>query len=170
MASNVSDSRGGDELQWRPSAVRLHPCSRRYLAVTSTGGATSTAGQLVRIFPEDRVYFSANGGAGVNFLTAKFTNAVFSGSGNSGVAEFDSSQCYFHIKCGLLSPPTMGMSLCFRSFILPIECFQRLDCQLRGTDSGTFSAARRPCPSPAPSAWRRLRLSSERLLPMGRRG
>jgi len=62
------------------------------IGVTSTGVATSAAGQIEQLYSGTIAITTAAGGAGGNFLTAAFTNATLSGLTGGGSASLVGSR------------------------------------------------------------------------------
>jgi len=117
-----------------------------FVGVTSTGTATSAGGTISQNFSGTIEFTSGPGGTGLNFLTAKFTNAVFSGNGNSASLNATAPNVTFTSSQASFGPDT-GMSVAFSGITPPLSTTGGSVSSFTAQNSGTFSAV-----VPEPSA------------------
>jgi hypothetical protein len=116
------------------------------LSAVSTGGATSSGDTITQNFSGIVTFSSLPEGAGTDFLTATFANAVFSGSGNSASLNVTAPNVTFTSSQATFGPDT-GISLGF-SNVDALSITNGSIASFAAQNSGTFSAA-----VPEPSAF-----------------
>jgi hypothetical protein len=110
---------------------------------TSSGGTTPT---ITQTFSGTIEYTGLPGGLGPNFLTATFTNAVFSGSGNAASLSATAPNVTFTTNQAAFGPDT-GMALAFSGVTPPLSISGGSVASFTAQNSGTFSATIVPEPS-----------------------
>ena len=117
-----------------------------FVGVHSTDTATSSGGTITQTFSGTIEYTSAPGGLGGNFLTAKFTNAIFQGSGNSASLTATAPNVTFTSSMAAFGSDT-GMSLAFTGITPPLGITGGSVASFTAQNAGTFSATIVPEPS-----------------------
>jgi hypothetical protein len=110
-----------------------------FVGVASTGTATSSGGTISQNFSGTIEFTTGPGGTGIDFLTAKFTNAVFSGSGNSASLNATAPNVTFTSSVASFGPDT-GMSVAFSGITPPLGIAGGSVASFTAQNSGTFSA------------------------------
>ena len=124
----------------------LIPVFETFVGVTSTGVATTSNGTVTQTFSGTIEYTSAPGGLGGNFLTAKFTNAIFQGSGNSASLTATAPNVTFTSSMAAFGPDT-GMALGFTGITPTVGTTGNSVASFTAQNAGTFSATIVPEPS-----------------------
>jgi hypothetical protein len=124
----------------------LIPVFETFVGVTSTGAATTSGGTISQTFSGTIEYTSAPGGLGGNFLTAKFTNAIFSGNGNSASLTATAPNVTFTSSMAAFGSDT-GMSLAFTGVTPALGITGGSISSFTAQNAGTFSATIVPEPS-----------------------
>jgi hypothetical protein len=119
-----------------------------FVGVHSTSGASLSGGTITQDFSGTIEFSSLPGGAGVNFLTATFTNAVFSGSGNSASLDATAPNLTFTSTLATFGPNT-GMAIGFSDVSPPLGISGGSVASFAAQNAGTFSAT---AAVPEPSA------------------
>jgi len=112
-----------------------------FFGVTSTAAATTSGGTISQTYSGTIEFSSLPGGAGADFLTATFSSAVLSGSGNSASLNATAPDLVFTSGVATFGPNT-GMSIAF-SGITPAPLSIAGDGSIASytaQNSGTFSA------------------------------
>jgi len=117
-----------------------------FVGVHSTNTATSSGGTITQTFSGTIEYTGLPGGLGSNFLTATFTNAVFSGSGNAATLSATAPNVTFTSNQAAFGPDT-GMALGFSGVTPPLSISGGSVASFTAQNSGTFSATIVPEPS-----------------------
>jgi hypothetical protein len=122
------------------------PVFETFVGVTSTGTATSSGGTISQTFSGTIEYTSAPGGLGGNFLTARFTNAIFQGNGNSASLTATAPNITFTSSMAAFGPDT-GMALGFTGITPTVGITGGSISSFTAQNAGTFSATIVPEPS-----------------------
>jgi hypothetical protein len=117
-----------------------------FVDVHSINPAILTGGIVTQDFSGTIEFTSAPGGAGVNFLTATFTNAQFSGSGNSASLNATAPNVTFTSQVATFGPIT-GMAIAFSGITPPVGISGGSVSNFTLQNAGTFSATFVPEPS-----------------------
>jgi hypothetical protein len=123
------------------------PVFETFVGVTSTGAATTSGGTISQTFSGTVEFTSGPGGTGaLDYLTAKFTNAIFSGSGNSASLNATAPNVTFTSNQAAFGSDT-GMSLAFTGVTPPLGITGGSISSFTAQNAGTFSATIVPEPS-----------------------
>jgi hypothetical protein len=117
-----------------------------FVGVHSTDTATSSGGTITQTFSGTIEYTGLPGGLGPNYLTATFTNAVFSGSGNAASLSATAPNVTFTTNQAAFGPDT-GIALAFSGVTPPLSISGGSVASFTAQNSGTFSATIVPEPS-----------------------
>jgi hypothetical protein len=117
-----------------------------FVGLTSTGAATTSGGTITQNYSGTVEFTQLPGGLGANYLTATFTNAVLSGSGNSASLNatapnliFTSGLASFGTDTGL----SIGLTLINGA---PLSISGGSIASFTATNAGTLSASAVPEP------------------------
>jgi len=122
------------------------PLFETFVGVTSTGAATTSGGIISQTYAGTVEFTSLPNGAGTNFLTATFTTAMFSGSGNSASLNATAPALTFTSALGIFDGAT-GMSLSFSGIAPgPLSINGSSIASFGAQNTGTFSATIVPEP------------------------
>jgi hypothetical protein len=121
------------------------PVFETFVGVTSTGTATSAGGTISQLFSGVIMFTSGTGGTGTDFLTATFTNAVFSGSANAASLNVSAPNLTFASDLATFGAVT-GMSLSFSGITPALGITGNSVASFTAQNSGTFSATNVPEP------------------------
>jgi hypothetical protein len=117
-----------------------------FVGVHSTDLATSSGGTISQLFAGTIEFTGGINGTGGNFLTATFTNAVFSGSANTTGLNVSAPNLTLTSDFATL-PPITGMSISFSGIAPPLSITGGSVAGFTAQNAGTFSAT-----VPEPSA------------------
>jgi hypothetical protein len=124
----------------------LTPVFETFVGVTSTGTATTSGGTISQTFSGTIEFTSLPGGAGLDYLTAKFTNAIFAGSGNSASLTTTAPNVTFTSGLAAFGSDT-GMALGFTGVTPTVGITDGSVASFKAQNAGTFSATIVPEPS-----------------------
>ena len=116
----------------------LTPVFETFVGVMSTGAATTSSGTISQTFSGTIEFTSAPGGVGINYLTATFANALFSGSGNSASLTQTAPNVTFTSSLASFGPNT-GMALGFTGVTPPLGITGGSVASFTAQNAGTFS-------------------------------
>jgi hypothetical protein len=124
------------------------PAFETFLGVHSVSSAVAGPNGIVQLFAGSIEFSSAPGGAGTDFLTATFSHAVFSGSGNSASLNATAPDLSLSAGTGIAIGSNTGMSLSFSGFSpTPLAISGGSIAPFTAQNAGTFSATGVPEPS-----------------------
>jgi hypothetical protein len=119
------------------------PVFETFVGVTSTDAATTSGGVITQHF-SGTIEFTLNPGpasaTNPDFLTATFTNAVFSGLTNSASLNISTPDLTLSSSLATFGPDT-GMSIGFSGIAPPLSITNGSVASFTAQNSGTFSAA-----------------------------
>jgi hypothetical protein len=119
-----------------------------FFGVHSVGAASVSSGTISQDFAGTIVFSSGFDGTGTNFLTATFSDAVFSGSGNSASLNATAPDLSLSAGTGIAIGSNTGMSLSFSGISpTPLAISGGSIAPFAAQNAGTFSATGVPEPS-----------------------
>jgi hypothetical protein len=112
------------------------------LTATSITTATSASGTVTQDYSGSVSFTASPGGAGANYLTATFSDAVFSGKGNSASLNSTFPNLTFTTNIpGVTFGPITGLSLAFSDVTPPVSITSGSVSSFTASNAGTASAS-----------------------------
>jgi hypothetical protein len=116
------------------------PAFETFEGVTSVGPAVSFFGLVEQSFSGTIVFSQLPGGVGTNYLTVKFTDATFFGSGSSATLQTSTNSTVSYSSDFINTLDMPGFSLSFSGISPAVSTTDNTLANLTGQQTGTFSA------------------------------